>query len=87
MRRLLLTILLTGALAGAATLSGCPAAHNDYPGAACKTNSDCYVGEICNGTICEPNNDMSIQGDFAHPSLDLSMPGDLMPDDMTPVDL
>ncbi|MCU1280424.1 MAG: hypothetical protein JWM53_3970, partial [bacterium] len=57
----------------------------------CKVNSDCYEGEVCNGTVCVPNVDMSIEGDFAHPPFtDLSGGGDDLPpaaDDMTPVDL
>lgn len=49
MRRLLFVALVT--LAGAA--AGCPAAHNDYPSASCKTDSDCYKGEKCmNASIC-----------------------------------
>jgi hypothetical protein len=88
LRRLFVGLVLGGALVAATSLGGCPAAHDDYPGTACKMNSDCYQGEICNGTVCVPNLDMSIVGDFAHPPLDLSM-GDLSPgaDDMTPVDL
>jgi hypothetical protein len=29
---------------------GCPLSHGDYPGRACKQNSDCFVGEgeTCN---------------------------------------
>jgi hypothetical protein len=90
MRKLIVGVFLVGALFGAASLSGCPAAHNDYPGGSCKTDSDCYVGELCNRMtlVCEPNLDMSVVSDFAHPPLDFSM-GDLQPgaDDMTPVDL
>ena len=82
-------VILVGALLFVfGTLAGCPASHDDYPGTSCKTNSDCYQGEVCNGTVCEPNLDMSVVGDFAHPPLDLSN-GDLLPvpDDLTPVDL
>ena len=88
MRRFLVVSLLAGALIGATALSGCPAAHNDYPGTACKMNSDCYQGEICNGTVCVPNTDFAVISDFAHPPLDFAT-GDLLPgaDDMTPVDL
>jgi hypothetical protein len=88
MRRLILTALLGAAVATAATLSGCPAAHSDYPGTSCRVDSDCFQGEVCqNNTICVPNLDMSVIGDFAHPSPDLSG-DDMMPmDDMTPVDL
>ncbi|HWE26787.1 MAG TPA: hypothetical protein VHB97_02240 [Polyangia bacterium] len=68
--------------------AGCPAAHDDYPGLACKANSDCYVGELCNsGGICVPNMDMSIEGDFAHLPFDFSGT-DIMPsDDLTPEDM
>jgi hypothetical protein len=90
MRRLILGLVLVGGLVAAASLSGCPAAHDSYPGTTCKTNSDCYVGELCNMTtlVCEPNLDMAVISDFAHPPLDFAH-GDLLPgaDDMTPVDL
>ena len=33
----------------AARSRGCPAAHDDYPGTACKTNADCYQGESLQG--------------------------------------
>jgi hypothetical protein len=87
MRRALITLFVAGALTAGALLTGCPAAHSDYPGTACKANSDCYQGEVCNGTMCVPNLDLSVMGDFAHPIPDLS--SDLMPnmDDMTPVDM
>ncbi|MGZ3426156.1 MAG: hypothetical protein ACXVCV_05865 [Polyangia bacterium] len=87
MRRVILMMLFGGALAATTALGGCPAAHDDYPGLACKVNSDCYQGEICNGTICVPNDDLSIEGDFAHPPLDFTMPTDGMPDDLTPGDM
>ncbi|HXU69745.1 MAG TPA: hypothetical protein VN947_10475 [Polyangia bacterium] len=84
-------VVLGGALALGAALAGCPAAHNDYPGTACKINADCYVGEVCkDNTICVPiPADMSIIGDFAHPPLPTDGgPDDLSePSDMTPVDL
>lgn len=68
-------------------VSGCPAGHDDYPGASCKASSDCYLGEVCTNSVCVPTQDMAINGDFAHPSPDLSG-DDMMPmDDMTPVDL
>jgi hypothetical protein len=88
MRRLVVAMILGTALATAAALTGCPAAHDDYPGASCKVNADCYQGEICsNASVCVPTQDMAINGDFAHPSPDLSG-DDMMPmDDMTPVDL
>lgn len=88
MRNFFIGFLLLAAAVGTSVLAGCPAAHDDYPGTACKVNADCYQGEICNGTICVPDQDMSIVGDFAHPPLDFSN-GDLLPgaDDMTPVDL
>ncbi|MCU1282291.1 MAG: hypothetical protein JWM53_5837 [bacterium] len=90
MRRALATILLGAALIVTAALSGCPAAHDDYPGTACTSTSDCYQGEICSGMICVINQDMSIQGDFAHlPFGDGGVADDLTPppDDLTPVDL
>jgi hypothetical protein len=81
-------ILLGAVLVVFGTLAGCPAGHDDYPGTACKINSDCYQGEVCNGTICVPNLDMSIMGDFAHPPLPSDGGTDLQSiDDMTPVDL
>ena len=87
MRRRLVAMILGCALGSALTLAGCPAAHDDYPGAACKVNSDCYQGEVCTNLVCVPTQDMAINGDFAHPPLDLS-DEDMMPmDDMTPVDL
>jgi hypothetical protein len=89
MRRLVIAMILGSALATAAALTGCPAAHDDYPGASCKVNSDCYQGEICsNSSVCVLTQDMAVNGDFAHPSPDLSG-DDMMPpmDDMTPVDL
>ncbi len=70
MRRPILAMLLLCALvtATAATLSGCPAAHDDYPGAACMTDNDCYQGEHCmNATVCVADTDLSIQlPDLAH---------------------
>lgn len=53
MRRAWMSIagaFLVGIVLGA---SGCPAAHDDYPGTSCKTDSDCFKGEHCmNNTIC-----------------------------------
>jgi len=88
MRRFIVGFLLVAAAVTTSALSGCPAAHNEYPGSACKTNSDCYQGEICSDSVCVPNTDFAVISDFAHPPLDFSM-GDLLPgaDDMTPVDL
>jgi hypothetical protein len=55
MRALLGAALVAGALVAAASLVGCPAAHNDYPNASCKTDSDCYKGEKCmNASVCVP---------------------------------
>lgn len=91
MRRPTILVLLGGALALGAALAGCPAAHNDYPGTACTKNADCYQGEVCkDNTICVPNVDMTVIGDFAHPPLpnDAGPDDDLSsPSDMTPVDL
>jgi len=85
MRRAILTLLVGGALAATAALSGCPAAHSGYPGTACMTDNDCYVGEICTNLVCVPNQDMTITGDFAHDPLDFANP-DALPDDMISVD-
>jgi hypothetical protein len=90
MRRLVIAMILGSGLATAASLTGCPAAHDDYPGASCKVNADCYQGEICsNASVCVSTQDMAVTGDFAHLSPDLSGGDDMMPsmDDMTPVDL
>ena len=87
MRRSIVLVLVGGALAAAAALTGCPAAHNDYPGTACMIDSDCYVGEICANTVCVPNQDMTLIGDFAHPPLDFANPDALGPDDMIPGDM
>lgn len=85
MRKKLL-VVLGGALLLGAALAGCPAAHSDYPGTACTKDSDCYVGEICQNTVCMPNQDMTIIGDFAHPPFDFANP-DAIADDMTPGDM
>ena len=42
--------LVTAALAVVVCVSGCPAAHSDYPGKSCKVNADCYQGETCTVT-------------------------------------
>jgi hypothetical protein len=55
MRRVLLAIFVAGSVAATATLSGCPAAHDGYPGGTCKTDKDCFKGEKCmNASICVP---------------------------------
>ena len=81
MRKRVIAVVVGGLLAAAGALAGCPAAHSGYPGTSCKTNSDCYVGEICSSAlICVPNLDMAITGDFAHPPFDIGAtdmsPGD-----------
>ena len=44
---------LVGVILASLALSGCPAAHSDYPTQACKTDNDCYVGERCmNNSLC-----------------------------------
>ena len=86
MRRSILLIIVGGALAAATALTGCPAAHNDYPGTACMTSGDCYVGEVCTNLVCVPNQDMTINGDFAHPPLDFANADALTPDDLVSVD-
>ena len=52
--------LFVGIVVGA---SGCPAAHDDYPGTACMKDSDCFKGEHCmNNTICVADTaDMAMQ--------------------------
>jgi len=87
MRRSILLILVGGVLAAATALTGCPAAHSDYPGTSCMLDSDCYVGEICSNSICVPNEDMTITGDFAHPPLDFANPDAITPGDLTPGDM
>ncbi|MDB4968938.1 MAG: hypothetical protein JWN44_4627 [Myxococcales bacterium] len=46
-------------MAATFTLSGCPAAHDDYPGASCKVDKDCFKGEKCMNSICVAQTDMS----------------------------
>jgi hypothetical protein len=81
MRRIILAVVAGGALLAAATLGGCPAAHDDYPGVSCKTNNDCFKGEVCSNSICQPATppqDMSI----ILPPQDLLGVGDMaMPQD------
>jgi hypothetical protein len=86
MRRAILR--LAGAFAVGIVLgaAGCPAAHDDYPGSSCKTDSDCFKGEPCmNNTICVSDAiDMAVElPDIAGfpPGTDLSGLGG--PDDMT----
>jgi hypothetical protein len=46
-------VMLALAALSSLALGGCPAAHNDYPSQACKTDNDCYIGERCmNNSIC-----------------------------------
>jgi hypothetical protein len=85
MRRLIMVLsaVLVTASVGA-TLIGCPAAHDGYPGKDCKANTDCYVGEICNTTTltCElPASDMSVPDDFPKP--DFTVMEDLIGADLT----
>ena len=90
MRRRILLLIAGGVLAAGAALTGCPAAHSGYPGTSCMIDSDCYVGEICTNSVCVPNDDMTIIGDFALPPLDFSKmtdggagtPDDLVSGDM-----
>jgi len=89
MRRLLMIAAAVAvSLSVGATLIGCPAAHDGYPGKACKANSDCYVGETCNvmTMTCEPPPaDMSVSLDFPMP--DFIMNEDLFGADLSAVDL
>ena len=85
-----IALLVAGVLVAAgAALTGCPAAHNSYPGTSCMVDSDCYVGERCSSSVCVPNEDMTIIGDFAHPPLDFSMmtDGGGTPDDLASGDM
>ena len=88
MRKLIAALLVAGALGAVASLVGCPAAHDDYPGASCKTDSDCYQGEKCmNASVCVPVT--PVQDLAAPPGSDLSstdMAQSSM-DDMTAVDM
>lgn len=43
---------LACAVAAALALSGCPAAHPDYPDRSCKLSSDCFHDEICSSNVC-----------------------------------
>jgi hypothetical protein len=66
-----------------AVLIGCPAAHDDFPGLSCKTDGDCYQGEMCINMVCmPPPMDMTMPEDFPHP--DFSMHQDLSGDDGGP---
>lgn len=81
-------LLVAGALVAATTLVGCPAAHDDYPNATCKTDGDCFQGEKCmNASVCVPVTtpiDMAIPPGSDLASFDLANPP---MDDMTSVDL
>ena len=71
-----LLLLLTGAV-----LVGCPAAHDDYPGLACKADSDCYGAERCVNLLCEaPMPDLGMD---SFPPFDLAQPVDGGPDGET----
>jgi hypothetical protein len=88
MRALLGAVLVVGALVAAASLVGCPAAHDDYPNASCKTDSDCYKGEKCmNASVCVPTTpiqDMAIPPGSDLASFDLANATAI---DMTSVDM
>jgi hypothetical protein len=82
MRRLaVILLLLTG---GGFALIGCPAAHDDYPGLACKVDSDCYGAETCVNLVCTPP-DLSIPGDLSFPRFDFSHTDIMMDDGDTPM--
>ncbi len=50
MKRLLIGV----ALAAAATMAGCPAAHDPYPSDECAASGDCFRGEACVAQRCVP---------------------------------
>jgi hypothetical protein len=81
--------ILAAVLLSGAVLLGCPAAHDEYPGLACKTDSDCYGAEHCVNLQCEaPMPDLAMDisfptFDFAHP-VDGGLDGDSM--DLSEVD-
>jgi hypothetical protein len=93
MRRALLAGMVAAAFTSfiAATLIGCPAAHDSYPSKSCNPshgNTDCYLGEICNpaSMMCEvPPPDMSMSLDFPKP--DFSENPDLFGEDLGGGDL
>ena len=58
---------------------GCPAAHDHYPGLACKQDSDCFLGETCQNLVCA-GMDMSVPTDMAFPKFDFARP-DLLDSD------
>ena len=71
MRKILFVLF---ALGGAASLgTGCPAAHDEFPGLACKQDSDCFQGETCVNLVCTPP-DLSIPTDMAFPKFDFARP-------------
>jgi hypothetical protein len=88
MRAIIGSLLVVAAIATAASLIGCPAAHNDYPNATCKADSDCFKGEKCmNASVCvpvTPIQDMAIPPGSDLASTDLA---NMTMDDMTSVDL
>lgn len=72
-------VAVASALVLAAGVVGCPAAHDAYPGKACKTDNDCYLGEICVNLECAPPPpDMPVQMDAAR-RFDLEPPTDAEP--------
>ena len=87
MRKILFVLIALGGAAAALTLPGCPAAHDEFPGLACKQDSDCFQGETCVNLVCA-GMDMSIPTDMAFPKFDFARPdmteadGDTMMGDM-----
>ncbi|HEY7957037.1 MAG: hypothetical protein ACHQ17_09040 [Polyangia bacterium] len=76
MRRAWFIAALLAAGSALLTVAGCPAAHDSYPTTACKTDKDCYLGEICSDKVCMlPAPDLSTDMHFF--VFDLAKPADL----------
>lgn len=69
----MLLVAAIGMLAtGAATLAGCPAAHDDFPSLACKQDSDCFQGELCVAMVCMPVQDLAAIPDLLFFGIDFA---------------
>lgn len=66
---------VAAALATAAALAGCPAAHGDYPGTACAAPTDCFENEACVSGACVPLDDAGGTAD-TDGGADLLLPAD-----------